>query len=249
MYLGFSPDHSSLVSNVMNLKSGFVSPQYHVVIDDLFTTVPNAEQGGLYDPITFDADRWASLLETGYERHLDADPATWRRQNGPNGPTLADDWLTGPERRVRRVRRAAKAARKRIQQLERRRQRLDFNRQIANSNQGGGNAAPPQTQTENQETQTDQNLQNDTQHQGADPDNPVLENDSDENDSDFNPLQRELKRSHKKILEKPTTTSQQIRQLGNFQHLETNQHDNVCDEARELQLGSPTSTSKLNGRR
>ncbi|KAL7474647.1 hypothetical protein ACHAW6_000613 [Cyclotella cf. meneghiniana] len=38
-FLGFSDEHSSLVANVQNLSTGFVSPQYHVVLDDLFRTV------------------------------------------------------------------------------------------------------------------------------------------------------------------------------------------------------------------
>jgi hypothetical protein len=38
-FMGFSDEHSSLVANVHHLTTGFVSPQYHVVFDDLFQTV------------------------------------------------------------------------------------------------------------------------------------------------------------------------------------------------------------------
>ena len=38
-FLGFSDEHSSLVANVQNLSTGFVSPQDHVVFDDMFQTV------------------------------------------------------------------------------------------------------------------------------------------------------------------------------------------------------------------
>ncbi len=38
-FLGYSDEHSSLVTNIWHLKTGFVSPQYHVVFDDLFKTV------------------------------------------------------------------------------------------------------------------------------------------------------------------------------------------------------------------
>ena len=38
-FLGYSDEHSSLVANVRHLKTGYVSPQYHVVFDDLFETV------------------------------------------------------------------------------------------------------------------------------------------------------------------------------------------------------------------
>jgi hypothetical protein len=37
--LGYSDEHSSLVANIWHLKTGFVSPQYHIVFDDLFKTV------------------------------------------------------------------------------------------------------------------------------------------------------------------------------------------------------------------
>ena len=39
MFLGFSSQHSSTVGLILNLKTGAISPQYHVVYDELFTTV------------------------------------------------------------------------------------------------------------------------------------------------------------------------------------------------------------------
>ncbi len=38
-FLGYLDEHSSLVANIWHMKIGFVSPQYHVVFDDLFKTV------------------------------------------------------------------------------------------------------------------------------------------------------------------------------------------------------------------
>jgi hypothetical protein len=38
-YDRYSDEHSSLVANIWHLKTGYVSPQYHVVFDDLFKTV------------------------------------------------------------------------------------------------------------------------------------------------------------------------------------------------------------------
>ena len=37
-FFGFLDEHSSLVANVRHLGTGYVSPQYHVVFDDLFET-------------------------------------------------------------------------------------------------------------------------------------------------------------------------------------------------------------------
>ena len=38
-FLGYSDEHSSLVAMIRHLKTGYISPQYHVVFDDLFETV------------------------------------------------------------------------------------------------------------------------------------------------------------------------------------------------------------------
>jgi len=38
-FLGFSDKHSSLVANVRNLSTGYISLQSHLVFDDLFETV------------------------------------------------------------------------------------------------------------------------------------------------------------------------------------------------------------------
>ena len=37
--MGYSDENSSLVANVRHLKTGYVTPQYHVVFDNLFETV------------------------------------------------------------------------------------------------------------------------------------------------------------------------------------------------------------------
>ena len=39
MFVGFSPRHSSLVPLVLNPRTGKISPQFHVVFDDWFTSV------------------------------------------------------------------------------------------------------------------------------------------------------------------------------------------------------------------
>ena len=38
-YVGVSPDHAENVALVRNLKTGYISPQFHVVFDDWFETV------------------------------------------------------------------------------------------------------------------------------------------------------------------------------------------------------------------
>jgi hypothetical protein len=39
MFMGLSPKHSSDVPRILNLTSGHISPQFHVVFDDSFSTV------------------------------------------------------------------------------------------------------------------------------------------------------------------------------------------------------------------
>ena len=45
VYCGHSPFHAGNVALVFNPKTGLISPQFHVVFDDEFTTVPYMERG------------------------------------------------------------------------------------------------------------------------------------------------------------------------------------------------------------
>ena len=56
VYLGSSPAHASNVPLVLTLKTGHVTPQYHVVFDDCFSTV---ESGGSDDGT---AELWQKLF-------------------------------------------------------------------------------------------------------------------------------------------------------------------------------------------
>ena len=104
MYLGVSQDHSSTsVSNVLNLRTGHISPQFHMVFDDRFTTINNPEGHGLVNPSRFDADTWERLIETGYEMSLDPEEDFI--------PEMDDSWLTPHERRIRLDRQAVRRAR------------------------------------------------------------------------------------------------------------------------------------------
>lgn len=82
-YLGISPQHSSTVGRILNHRTGAVTPQYHVVYDDMYTTVPNAQ-----DMTPFNAEVWNNLIQFGLERSIDDDNFS---------PPLAPDWLTPQE--------------------------------------------------------------------------------------------------------------------------------------------------------
>jgi hypothetical protein len=64
VYLGYSSQHSNNVHLVLNLETGKISPQYHLVFDDTFSTV--------YSDGQFDADVWNSLVTSNLELHDDA---------------------------------------------------------------------------------------------------------------------------------------------------------------------------------
>jgi hypothetical protein len=67
MFLGFSHKHSSLVQLVLNLHTGHVSPQYHVIFDDNFETVPSLNLN-----CSDIDDKFASLFNTtAWDFYLD----------------------------------------------------------------------------------------------------------------------------------------------------------------------------------
>lgn len=63
VYLGHSPFHAGSVALVFGIKTGRVSPQYHVVFDSDFTTVPFMEQGE-------EPSNWADLCQHLSESYI-----------------------------------------------------------------------------------------------------------------------------------------------------------------------------------
>ena len=94
--LGFSDEHSSLVANIWNLTTGYISPQYHVVFDDLFETVGGTgEADEVVDTVC------AKLFENSCDWYVEEE----HDENGEliySPPPLDEVWLTEPERRSRR---------------------------------------------------------------------------------------------------------------------------------------------------
>ena len=69
VYLGCSPTHSSNVGRILSLSTGAISPQFHVVHDELYSTVSGTllEVDSVFDP-----DQWKELLRLdGWERYTD----------------------------------------------------------------------------------------------------------------------------------------------------------------------------------
>jgi hypothetical protein len=69
-YLGVSTGHSSSVARILSHATGNISSQWHVVYDDLFSTVFSPEFGTPFDDRSFNADEWSKLVESGHERYI-----------------------------------------------------------------------------------------------------------------------------------------------------------------------------------
>ncbi|MGH7955132.1 MAG: hypothetical protein ACREOZ_04145 [Gloeomargaritales cyanobacterium] len=80
-FVGISHDHSTNVCEILNLTTLTITPQYHVVYDDFFTTVHCKEEE--VPPI------WPDLLQFHSENALPIDA---------HPPPLADEWLDEDER-------------------------------------------------------------------------------------------------------------------------------------------------------
>ena len=101
-FLGFSDDHSSLVVNVRNLRTGYVCLQFHIVFDDLFQTVFSSCD----NDIIVDAICNHMLESNWYIYAQDELSMTGEMIYCP--PPLDEVWLSEPERHDRREKMQAK---------------------------------------------------------------------------------------------------------------------------------------------
>ena len=62
IYMGHSHWHAGLVTLVLNPTTGHVSPQFHVVFDDTFRTVPYMRSGAV-------PEHWKSLVHNSAESY------------------------------------------------------------------------------------------------------------------------------------------------------------------------------------
>ena len=93
MFLGFSDCHSSQVPLVLNIITGKISPQYHVIFDDKFETVHSLSKDASVE------QQWRNVLKLGYECFLDTD---FDGDGNPILPTYGDlikDYITAKSKR------------------------------------------------------------------------------------------------------------------------------------------------------
>eukprot|EP00804_Cyclotella_cryptica_P016249 CCRYP_005730-RC/>CCRYP_005730-RC protein AED:0.47 eAED:0.42 QI:0/-1/0/1/-1/0/1/0/200 len=82
IFVGFSTRHSSLVPLILNPRTQHISPQYHVIFDDAFTTVPSLTSADERDL------RFEKLFQTARECYIDSSDIS------PSTDLLDDHWLS-----------------------------------------------------------------------------------------------------------------------------------------------------------
>ena len=97
VFMGFSRFHSGLIGLVLNKVTGTITPQFHCVFDDGFTTVPSP-QG------TIDQASWTQLITSPNNRLQVLLDAT-------DDPDIGDEWLDPTERTLRDAQRREHAVR------------------------------------------------------------------------------------------------------------------------------------------
>lgn len=101
-FVGFSTGHSSTVGLILNQVSGMVTPQYHVVYDDFFTTVVNADNRVTLEDLE-ESIEWNEFLRTNSERYVEQE---FDERNQPLPmPELQEEWLTPEELNERQLQR------------------------------------------------------------------------------------------------------------------------------------------------
>ena len=87
MFLGFSPDHATAVALVSSLQTGNVCPQFHVVFDELFQTMPSNQNVNFHET-------WINPWKDSREFCLDG----WDEQLEGPLPLLHPDFQTNTEK-------------------------------------------------------------------------------------------------------------------------------------------------------
>ena len=87
MYLGSSSKHADTIGRILNLQTGHVSPQFHVIYDERFSTAV----GTINRDTILDQEMWDGLLEyDGYSDYLD--PEDYQHEEVPS--ILTDNYDT-----------------------------------------------------------------------------------------------------------------------------------------------------------
>lgn len=85
VYMGVSTSHASSVPLVLNVNTGSITPQYHIVFDDWFATVSSTTS----DSPNFSSDEWNKMFgESRYQYVLDDEDENSHDQQSDHHDTL-----------------------------------------------------------------------------------------------------------------------------------------------------------------
>jgi hypothetical protein len=87
-FLGFSKKHASTIGLIRNIKTRSISPQFHVIYDDKFMTIPSR-----LDNDKIKEEDWETLLT--FSRMISI-------KEDDQAPELADEWLSDKDLNDRR---------------------------------------------------------------------------------------------------------------------------------------------------
>lgn len=90
-FLGFSKSHSSSVGLVRHLLTGSITPQFHYVIDQKFTTVSGGQSGRSLDEMTTNELQFFITSTWSTENHVVA-LDSWDDNEDGVRPSLSDEW-------------------------------------------------------------------------------------------------------------------------------------------------------------
>lgn len=93
-YLGISKEYASNMFHILNITTGNISPQFHVVHDNLFSSVVNVGNSHSDDTV-FIEGHWGKLVASRNERYMEKN---FDRDDKPILMShLHDEWLTKKE--------------------------------------------------------------------------------------------------------------------------------------------------------
>ena len=90
IYVGRSPSHASTVGLILNPRTGHVSPQFHIVYNDNFTTVPYLRTGKVPPHL-------ADLVCESSPLNLNKDQKSTWSSLSVDGPPDEGDFNSGPD--------------------------------------------------------------------------------------------------------------------------------------------------------
>ena len=94
VYLGPSPNHSRTVHLILNLRTGHVSPQYHVKHDDFFKTITGKSSN--FDSPEPTWKRLSGLVKNGHKRSSSSEGAATSLTPMNNTTRLDDLYINAP---------------------------------------------------------------------------------------------------------------------------------------------------------